>query len=426
MDIIKNNIHPDRFIVGQNFYIGGGVLKFQNQIIALDHIASAEVCSVMRIDARALWETLLGGVILLCLPWIPVKLIGAALIIRILVHIYGISKKNIRNKYVLQIKLVNGEQYYYLHDNLIFVRDLKNALCDAIANRNGVYQVKAKSGTIHYNANRTIGKVSDGIFYSDADASQATAKVPKGEAQQAVQMEAPLEWPKPAARQRNEAEPDAEVTDKPEAEAVTELEADTGKEEVAETKTAEQPEEITEQTADSQLEEEEQLAEAVQPEEALHPEDTLHPEDAMESEETAQTVEEWQIEAARQLEEQEQKEAASDDASLTGGQSEAEEPQPEEAGQPEEEKKPADEISQEEWKKLEDFLSRRRYEVVGKLQEACDELAHSAAKMDVTAAAGNIRSLSKAQISGIFAGGVDENEARQMVGILRKILIEVS
>ena len=107
---------------GENFFIGDGTLAFKNYFISLNSIA---VVTLNQVQDMSLGRYVIGLVVCALLffivPLIAIKVISAAAIVFCAVMVYSIWSKNKNKIYTLQIDLINGSHYMYLHNNKEFI-----------------------------------------------------------------------------------------------------------------------------------------------------------------------------------------------------------------------------------------------------------------------------------------------------------------
>ena len=133
---------------GENFFIGDGTLAFKNYFISLNSIA---VVTLNQVQDMSLGRYVIGLVVCALLffivPLIAIKVISAVAIVFCAVMVYSIWSKNKNKIYTLQIDLINGSHYMYLHNNKEFICQVADLIRMCIDD-------KGKTFTIVSNENR--------------------------------------------------------------------------------------------------------------------------------------------------------------------------------------------------------------------------------------------------------------------------------
>lgn len=142
---------------GENFFIGDGTLVFKNYFISLNSIA---VVTLNQVQDMSLRRYVIGLVVCALLffivPLIAIKVISAAAIVFCAVMVYSIWSKNKNKIYTLQIDLINGSHYMYLHNNKEFICQVADLIRMCIDG-------KGKTFTIVSNENRIENYIDQSV-----------------------------------------------------------------------------------------------------------------------------------------------------------------------------------------------------------------------------------------------------------------------
>lgn len=171
------SVGSGRTIVGENFYVGGGVMVFKNFFISLDNIVAVERIKEADIQTGSLVVGLVLGIIVILIPSDIVRAIGVLWTCFMGVALWLAIQKNKKKVYTMSIRLSNGERYNFQHSSAEFIDEIMLAIRNCIDDRKGVYNIMSNTGTIKYYEDKSIGKVSNNTFSGNVGDITAGDKV---------------------------------------------------------------------------------------------------------------------------------------------------------------------------------------------------------------------------------------------------------
>ena len=151
---------------GDNYYIGKGILQWDNFFVQISNIAVVSKCREKIVSLKGIIIVILCGCLLFNIQLAFFRIVGAICILFGICLVLLTMKYNKTRKHQVIIKLVSGDRFIIEDRREEFIDQIMLVLQKSITESGKTYNIAMNSGIIQYSDNGSVSTIGDGNWHT--------------------------------------------------------------------------------------------------------------------------------------------------------------------------------------------------------------------------------------------------------------------